>query len=363
MQDDEGGHAVDAADADGGAHPLPDPRQAVCAEVLAGVGGHGGADALEGDGQDLPGLAAGGHGGHRRAAQAVDGGLQHDGAHRRDAALQAHRQAHHAQVGAEGGAEAPFLPAPAQHPKVFGHVSKAPHPGHGLADDGGQRRAEHPGVKGQDEKDVQEDVQHAGHDQKVKGAAAVPQRPHIRAGDVVQQGEGDAGKDGADVHVGHVDDVGGGVGQHQDGPGQGHRRRRQHRPEQQGQPDRVGGVAAHPLAVPGAEAAGQRDGKAAGDAVHKAQHQVAQAAHAAHGSQRLHPDKAAHDDGVGHVVKLLEQAAQHQRHREQQDQLQRLALGHVFGHKRIPPLDTTSLSREKRPAPQGGRTLFRTVTL
>ena len=111
------------------------------------------------------------------------------------------------------------------------------------------------------------------------------------------------------------------------------------------------------------------DGKAAGNAVDKAQHQIVQAAHAAHGRQRFHAHKAAHDDGIGQIVELLEQAAQHQRHREGKDQLERAALGHILCHSvksSYPPGNGDSIriqkaylrdfDREKRPAGRG-RTL------
>ena len=66
-------------------HALAHPGQAACAQVLTGVGGHGGADALQGHRQDLARLGACGHGSHRSAAQPVDRSLQHNAAHRRDA--------------------------------------------------------------------------------------------------------------------------------------------------------------------------------------------------------------------------------------------------------------------------------------
>ena len=60
--------------------------------------------------------------------------------------------------------------------------------------------------------------------------------------------------------------------------------------------------------------------------------QIIQAAHTAHSGQRFHAHKTAHDDGIGQIVELLEQTAQHQRHRKRKDQLQRTALSHILCH-------------------------------
>lgn len=81
-------------------------------------------------------------------------------------------------------------------------------------------------------------------------------------------------------------------------------------------------------------------------AIDEAQHQVIQSAHAAHRSQSLHTHKAAHHDGIRQVVKLLEQAAQHQWHRKCKDQLQRAALRHILCHGTSPFL---SVCRGKTP--------------
>ena len=94
--------------------------QVVCAHVLAGVGGHGRADALQRDGEELRCLAAGCLRGHDVAAQTIDGTLQHDAADGRDAALQAHGDAHAAELErSASGAELPLFSGPAQLPVMF----------------------------------------------------------------------------------------------------------------------------------------------------------------------------------------------------------------------------------------------------
>ena len=65
-----------------------------------------------------------------------------------------------------------------------------------------------------------------------------------------------------------------------------------------------------------------------------------------------------HDDGIGQIVELLKQAAQHQRDRKGEDQLERAALCHIFCHvsallwgssKATKPI----FCRQKRPAGKG----------
>ena len=66
--------------------------------VLAGVGGHGRANALQRDGQELCRLAACSLCCYDVTAQTIDCTLQHNGTDGRDAALQTHGDAHAAQL-------------------------------------------------------------------------------------------------------------------------------------------------------------------------------------------------------------------------------------------------------------------------
>ena len=334
------------------------------AHVLAGVGGHGGADALQRHREELGGLAACGLRGHDAAAQTVHRALQHDAADGGDAALQAHRDAHVAELEAVAGAQTALFPAPFQLRVVAADVDETADARHRLTEHGSEGRTERPHPEDEDAEQVEADVQRAGHQQEIEWPLAVAQRAHEGAGDVVQQGEGDATEDGADVDVRDVDDVVGGVGPDQHRPGQGHRHHREHDGEKEAQPDGIGGVAPHLSVVLRAEGPRDGDGEAAGDAVDEAQYQIVQAAHAAHRRQRIHAHEAAHDDGIGQIVELLEQTAQHQRHRKGKDELERAALCHVFCHTKPLPgrslnISLPDLYRQKRPAGRGaGRFAF-----
>ena len=311
--------------------------QVLGTHILARVGGHGGADALQRHAEELRRLAAGGLCGHDVAAQTVHGPLQHHAANGSDAALEPHGDAHAAELGAVGEAEGPLLPAPAQLRVMVDDIHQTADASHRLAEHRGKGCTKGPHAEHDDAHQVQPDVQRTGHQQKIQGPLAVAQSTHQGTGHIIKKGEGDAPEDGADVNICNVDDVGRGVGPHQHGAGERHGDHRQHHCKGYRQPHGVGRVAAHLLIILGTEGPGDGDGKAAGNAVDKAQHQIVQAAYAAHRCQRFHAHKAAHDDGIGQVVELLEQAAQHQRHCKGKDQLQRAALRHILCHS-FPPI-------------------------
>ena len=252
-QDEEGGHAVHAADAQCGVHAAVHAAQILRAHILAGVGGHGGADALQRHAEELRSLAAGGLRRHDIAAQTVHRALQHHAANGGNAALQAHGEAHGAKLCAVRSADAPFFLIPAQFRVVAHDVNKAADARHSLTEHGGKGCAEHAHVEHNDAGKVQPDVQHAGHQQKIQRALAVAQCTHQGAGHIIKQSEGDACKNGADIDIRKVDDIGRGVRPHQHQTGHSHRNDGEHRGKSDGQPHGIGGVAAHLVVVVGAE--------------------------------------------------------------------------------------------------------------
>ena len=331
-QDEEGRNAIHTANAQGGVHAAIHTAKVFGAHILAGVGGHGGADALQRHAEELRRLAACSLRSHDVAAETIHSALQYHAADGRDAALQAHGDAHVAQLCAVGQAETALFPAPAQLRVVAHDVNKAADARHRLTEHGSKSRTECAHVEYDDAHKVKSDVQKACHQQEVQRTLAVAQSAHQRTGHIIKQGERDAPENGADVDIRKVDDVFRRIRPHQHRAGQCHRNDGEHHRKKDGQPHGIGGVTAHFLIILGTEGPGDRDGKTAGDAVHKAQHQIIQAAHTAHSRQRLHAHKTAHDDGIGQIVELLEQTAQHQRHRKRKDQLQRTALSHILCH-------------------------------
>ena len=252
-QDEEGRHAVHAADAQCGVHAAVHAIQILRAHILAGVGRHGGADALQRHAEELRSLAAGGLRGHDVAAQTVHRALQHHAANGGNAALQAHGNAHSTKLCTVRCADASLFPVPAQLRVVAHDIKKAADARHSLTEHSGKGRAEHAHVEHNDAGKVQPDVQHAGHQQKIQRALAVAQCTHQSAGHVIEQGERDARKNGADIHIRKVDDIGRGVRPHQHQTGHSHRNDGEHRGKGNGQPNGIGGVAAHLVVVVGTE--------------------------------------------------------------------------------------------------------------
>ena len=252
-QDEEGRYTVHAADAQCGVHAAVHTAKVFRAHILAGVGGHGGADALQRHAEELRSLAAGGLRRHDVAAQTIHRALQHHATDGGNAALQAHGDAHRAKFCTVRCADAPFFLIPAQLRVVAHDIKKAADARHSLTEHGGKGRAEHAHVEHNDAGKVQPDVQHTGHQQEIQRALAVAQCTHQGAGHIIKQSEGDACKNGADIHIRKVNDIGRGVRPHQHQTGHSHRNDGKHRGKGDGQPHGIGGVAAHLVVVVGTE--------------------------------------------------------------------------------------------------------------
>ena len=91
---------------------------------------------------------------------------------------------------------------------------------------------------------------------------------------------------------------------HQQGTEQGH-----HQGNDQGQGHASSHAALHALRIPGAEALGRDHGEACGDPLGKTRDQEHDGTGGAHRRQCIAPHIAAYDDGIRHVVKLLEYIA------------------------------------------------------
>ena len=89
-------------------------------------------------------LLPGGLRGHDAAAQTVHRALQHDAADGGDAALQAHGDAHVAELEAVAGAQTALFPAPLQLRVVAADVDETADARHRLTEHGGEGRADRP---------------------------------------------------------------------------------------------------------------------------------------------------------------------------------------------------------------------------
>ena len=78
-----------------------------------------------------------------------------------------------------------------------------------------------------------------------------------------------------------------------------------------------------------------QDGKAGAEALREAEHEKHDGTGGTDRSERIGTDEAPDDDGVRHVVELLEYVSGKERQREEYDVLQLAALGHLFSISHI----------------------------
>ena len=246
-----------------GPDSLPQAVQLPGPYVLAAVGGHGGPHGVKRTAQKLKELASGGHRRHIGAAQAVDRGLEHNGADGGDGVLHPHGNAYDAQGPAGGPVQPPLLPAHTKHRVLFGHEDEAGRAGDALGYHRGDGRPRHPCVKPQDEGEIQRDVQHRGESQKVYRGPAVAQGAQDSSQQIIEKRGGNPHEDNEDIALGIREDIAGGVHHRENGAAQKAGSHREHRGEQDGEVGRVRHMPAHAGVVARPHPLGHRDGKPA----------------------------------------------------------------------------------------------------
>ena len=105
----------------------------------------------------------------------------------------------------------------------------------------------------------------------------------------------------------------------------------QHDDHPGGKQQALPGASAQARFVPRAEALGNLDGKALGQAHGKAQHRPVQPSGGGYRGQRRHALHASHHQRVHQAVQLLEQVARQNGQAEQKNVPGRAAVGHVSG--------------------------------
>ena len=116
------------------------------------------------------------------------------------------------------------------------------------------------------------------------------------------------------------------------------------------QPHELACPAADRLAVSGAEALSDGDGKAGADAQGEAQHKEVERSGGADCGKGVDAQNTPDDDAVGQIIKLLKQVAHQQRRAESQNSGQRRTCSHVSCHK-----DSSFRDEAGEAAPYGAR--------
>ena len=124
-QHDEGEECVAEHQSRGDLDALPDAFGLHGAVVVARVGGHRHAEALERRDDEHLDAHAGREGRHAGRAEGVVGALEHDAADGRDRELQSHRQSDRQQRAGVPRAEPPFVARAAQNLEMAVHVGEA----------------------------------------------------------------------------------------------------------------------------------------------------------------------------------------------------------------------------------------------
>ena len=187
---------------------------------------------------------------------------------------------------------------------------------------------------------IQPDIDGGGENHGAQGRFPVAQGAERRGEEIVGHGHRQSPENGAHVAFRIFENGGGRV---QDAQGR-HGQQLSEKDQDDGDSGREKqGVDRHMAQLPGmvrAEFLGHPDGKSLGEALDHAEHHPDQPVCGPDGRDRADAQHLADNHGVRDGIKLLEQAADHQRKGKRKDEPAGIAGGHIFNvcHKRRPPL-------------------------
>ena len=183
-----------------------------------------------------------------------------------------------------------------------------------------------------DERKVQPHVQNGGGDEEIERRARIAHGAKEPRDDVVKDGRADPAEDDEQVPVGVIVIGGGRLHEAQKGRRERHRHRRDNDRDRNAQQIAHADRAAHARLVARAERLRDLDGKARSEPVDKAEHEEGDGPREPHPRERRRPHRVPHDDGIRHVVQLLEDASDKYGERKEEYEFERAPLGEIF-HK------------------------------
>lgn len=177
---------------------------------------------------------------------------------------------------------------------------------------------------------IQEDVQHAGEDQKVQRPLRIPHGPQDAAAHVIQKQARDAGKIDAQIQGSLVEYVRRGLhkAQHEVRTAQKAHGKQQAQDKGHGHDGLHGRV--QQLVIFGPEVFADDHRAADGEPVEEEYAHIGDHGGGTDGGQGLGAHEVTHHDGVNRVVQHLEHVADHQRQGKFQQQPRNIAPGHVL---------------------------------
>ena len=233
-------------------------------------------------------------------------------------------------------AHVPVRPGQPENGKPFKNVGGAAEARNQLGGYGGDGSPRGSHAEPQDQRQVQRNVQYAGQNQEIEGRPAVPEGAENVGEEVEQHGCADAPGNDDDVGVGRLHDFRRSLQQFQNGTSKGDADGGQQDGHDGTQDDADGKAAPHRPPAARSKALGRDDSQPRCESDDEAEDEKHQAARAAHGGQGFHAQRAAHDQGVRHVVKLLEQVADQQGNGKQENQFGGIAACQGLGHPERP---------------------------
>ena len=302
------------------------------AVVLRHIGGKGIAEVLHrhvGKGVDLDCRRKSRH---DHGAEAVDQPLYHEDAEIHDGLLHA---GHHRKV--QDGGKVLFVPPAvlffrAELRELFQGVQSDADAGHELREGGGCRGPPHAPVPHQHAHQIQDHIEHCRHGQEQQRDHGVTDGPQEVCKVVIQKGGRDAQKNDAEIFLHQEDELFRHTQYPQDAiQPQVHQhieRHRHARDEHEGLEHALPHAGLFPAAVLHGDGCAAAHAQPQQDGGEKGHEGVGRA----HRRQRIRAEKASHHPGVGDVVHLLQQVAEHQRQSKQQDALCNGAFGKTALH-------------------------------
>ena len=312
--------------------------------ILSAVGCHRTAHGVKGAAEKHGYLGGGGNGGDVGSTQTVDGGLYHDAANGGDGVLEAHGQTHDAEFLRSVGIPPPV---PLFHPQnrvAAYHPQQASRPGQSLGNDGSQRRTEYVQLENQNEYHIQDNIDQGGRNLPYDRCAAVPKGAKNPRGKIIEEAGRKSHENGENIAVGPLVDVRRSVHACKNDVAEERCQESHNRAKNDAEPYAHRDIAAQLLMVPGAELLGHRNCEAAADTGAEADYQEIDGARGAYRRQGRTAEGLAHNSGVRHVIKLLEQISEQNRDTKAENQPHGTALCQIFCHGALPFRDSTCLT-------------------
>ena len=217
------------------------------------------------------------------------------------------------------------------------HRSQAPEAGEQLGHDrcgGGAGNAQ---AENHDEDKVHADIEQGGRRHRLQGRPAVPQRPQHGGRKIEQHLCRHTQKEDDGVGPRHGPDPFRHLKKIQDRRNREQCAQRKQQPQSRGQKHGLPVSSFQSLPVTCAEALGNQNGKTLGNSLDRSENQIKVPVDTAQGSQRVHADAPADNQGIRDGVELLEQISQHERDGKGENQPCRASLRHIFYILQIKP--------------------------